>query len=115
MNTGKLYEAARVFGLNPNTYTIDDVTAAFRKESKTCHPDSEAHDPVKWQRIIWARVTLADWLRLRPEPRRLGVAAPLGSCRACNGSGRIKQSSGLKMFCVLCDGSGNRKVEEQEE
>lgn len=90
------------------------VTAAFRQESKKCHPDSGKHDAARWSRISWARDTLTEWLK-RPGDLPGKAAALRGTCKACQGTGRVTGRSGLKMFCVLCNGTGNAVKRDREE
>lgn len=112
ITSAKASEAATVLGLDLATVTEAAVKHAYREAAKHCHPDGDNHDPVRWAKISWAKEALARWLTSPPtKPPLAGVT--LGDCRACGGTGRVKKGS-LSMFCVLCDGTGNKKERERD-
>lgn len=108
----KASEAAKVLGVELDGLTPDAVSKAYRSKAKTCHPD--IHGTAKladWARLDWANKVMDQWLKQNPAPKPSTEIANAGTCRACDGTGRVKLNSGgfgrsLTMICVLCAGSG---------
>lgn len=113
VNTSVAAKAAEVLDLELEGLTKQMVTGAYRNAAKECHPDTGTFDPARWNAIGQAQKVLLDWLERRA--RALAPpAGPGGNCRACSGTGRIKQGlSKLQMLCVMCGGSGNTEKEKE--
>lgn len=105
ITAAKADDAGQVLGLAPDTCSEADITAAFRKLSATHHPDAGGSAEA-FARLSWAKEALVRWVAARPMVRQGSQTIAPGTCRACGGVGRIRKGS-LKMFCSLCNGTGN--------
>lgn len=108
----KAREAADVFGAELEGLTEEMVGKFYRRMAKDCHPDVHGNARLAdWSRISWAKEALTIWLKNNPVMEEKTVTLK-GTCRACNGTGRVKVNSGrsfgsgLTMQCVICDGEG---------
>lgn len=113
VSSAKAYEAAEVLGVELKTLTPDALRTAYRAKTKECHPDHHGTTKLQmWARVSWAKECLTHWLKHNPTPQKSEV--PIGDCRACGGTGRVKVGGGgfgapLTMWCVMCEGTGGTK------
>lgn len=59
-----LAESLTLLGLKPGTMTLEDVARAFRKQSKSAHPDQGGSDEA-FRRLAEAKERLDSWLNSR--------------------------------------------------
>lgn len=112
INAAKAAQAAGILGVELNGLAPDALSKAYRTKARDHHPDSaDDYDAQKWADVSWAKEVLVRWLEQTPPPEKPTV--PVGSCRACNGTGRVAVSKpkgfGAKpvtVMCVMCNGSG---------
>lgn len=116
----KASEAAKVLEVELNGLTSDTVRKAYRNKVKECHPDHHGNAKLQmWSQVSWAKEVLDRWLVQNPEPSPSTEIAGTGNCRACEGTGRVRLSTGsfgkpLTMMCVLCNGSGSLEPKEDD-
>ena len=118
INAAVAASAAETLDLDLEEVTEEKVSEAYRKASKTCHPNGGTYDPVRWAAITDAKETLARWLAARARARGAEPSVK-GACRACGGRGFIQKMQGFytgpRLMCVMCNGSGNPKKPDREE
>lgn len=113
VSSAKAHEAAEVLGVTLDDLNDNTLKSAYRAKTKECHPDHHGMTKIQmWARVSWAKECLTHWLHSNP-PREQGEV-PVGDCRACGGTGRVKISSSgfgapLTMWCVMCEGTGGRQ------
>lgn len=112
INAAKATEAASILEIKLEDLTEETIKAAYRTKARAAHPDAGG-SAEQWARVSWAEAALKRWLTARPMA--LGKVEHMrpGNCRACAGTGRVR-SGQLKMFCVLCDGTGNTKARDND-
>lgn len=115
----KAEEAAEALGVSLDGLTSDALGKAYRRMAKECHPDHHKNDKLsQWARVSWAKECLEKWLERQPQEITDEPTGD-GSCRACNGSGRVnvrKRGFGkpLTMACIVCKGLGTVVAEEND-
>lgn len=111
--------AAEVFDMDLEDVSEDSVSRAYRLAAKACHPDSGNYNPARWAAIRQSKEVLGVWIKAREAARGNGAAR--GGCRACGGSGFVQKRSahgfgaGPRFMCVMCNGSGEPKKQENNE
>lgn len=123
ISAAKSAEAATVLGVELESLTPDKLSKAYRAKAKDCHPDKHGAEKLNdWARISWANDCLRHWLKSRPpiiEPSESSAIIRGDACLTCGGTGRVnvrKRGFGtpLPMQCVMCRGSGELSVEEND-
>lgn len=111
VNASKALAAAQALDIE-DIYTVNEKTVheAYRREAKLCHPDAPGHSAVRWAEISHAHSVLRAWVAARTLATQKEMKGA-GDCRSCAGTGFIQKRNGfrlgLKIACVLCNGTGN--------